>query len=116
MDNSFTNERTLKTGETLILRAPIEEDAKDMIEYLNIVGGESDNLLFGKDEFRLTVEQEAEYIKKVEQDPNMLMLLGIINNTVVSIAEIRSLGRKIIAHNSELAISVKKRVLGDGCW
>lgn len=50
MDNSFTNERTLKTGETLILRAPIEEDAKDMIEYLNIVGGESDNLLFGKDE------------------------------------------------------------------
>ena len=112
MDNSFTNERTLKTGETLILRAPIEEDAKDMIEYLNIVGGESDNLLFGKDEFQITVEQEAEYIKKVNQDPNMLMLLGIINNTVVSIAEIRSLGRKRIAHNSELAISVKKEYWG----
>lgn len=62
-------EITLKSGDTLILRAPIEEDAKNMIDYLNIVGGESDNLLFGKDEFRLSVEQEVEYIKKVHQDP-----------------------------------------------
>lgn len=94
MDKNFIKEITLNSGERLILRTPIEEDAKNMIEYLNIVGGESDNLLFGKDEFRLSVEQEAEYIKKVHQDPNMLMALGIINNTVVSIAEIRSLGRK----------------------
>lgn len=114
MVKNFIKEITLKSGETLILRQPIEEDAMNMIEYLNIVGGESDNLLFGKDEFRLSVEQEKEYIKKIHQDPNMLMLLGIINNTVVSIAEIRSLGRKRIAHNSEVAISVIKEYWGIG--
>lgn len=101
-------EITLKNGDLLILREPIESDAKDMIDYLNTVGGESDNLLFGKGEFHLTVEQEMEYIKKVRKDSNMRMILGLINNSIVSIAEIRSLSRKRISHNSELAISVKK--------
>jgi len=30
----------LKNGETAILRTPTKEDAKAMIEYLNIIGGE----------------------------------------------------------------------------
>lgn len=101
-------EITLKNDELLILREPTESDAKDMIDYLNTVGGESDNLLFGKGEFHLTVEQEMAYLKKVRNDPNMRMILGLINNTIVSISEIRALSRKRIAHNSEIAISVKK--------
>ena len=107
-------EITLKNGELLILREPLESDAKEMIDYLNTVGGERDNLLFGKGEFRLTLEQEMEYIKKVGNDPNMRMILGFINNSIVSIAEIRSLSRKRIAHNSEIAISVKKDYWGNG--
>lgn len=108
MNRNYKKELILRTGETLIIREPIEEDAKNMIEYLNIVGGESDNLLFGKDEFRLSVEQESEYIKKIQKDPNIRMILGLVNSTVVSIAEIRCLSRKRISHNSEVAISVKK--------
>lgn len=42
-------------------RKPIKEDAKNMLEYLKQVGGESDNLTFGKEglpftpEFRLSI-------------------------------------------------------------
>ncbi|MEA4960851.1 hypothetical protein [Lutispora sp.] len=61
LSNDILNEISLKNGEKLILRKPKVEDAENMIKYLNLVGGESDNLLFGKDEFRLTVEQEKEY-------------------------------------------------------
>ncbi|NLZ82148.1 MAG: GNAT family N-acetyltransferase [Clostridiales bacterium] len=114
MNRNYEKELTLRTGESLIIREPIEEDAKSMVEYLNIVGGESDNLLFGKDEFRLSIEQEAEYIKKIQEDPNIRMILGLVNNTVVSIAEIRCLSRKRISHNSEVAISVKKEYWGLG--
>lgn len=98
----------LKNGQHLILRKPVPEDAGKMIEYLNTVGGESDNLLFGKDEFRLTVEQEMEYIKSISDAANTLMLLGIIDNNIVSVAQISSSNRKRIAHNSEISISVKK--------
>ena len=60
MGSSILREVILKNGELLILRRPTEDDAKAMIDYLNQVGGESDNLLFGKGEFHLTVEQEME--------------------------------------------------------
>ena len=98
----------LKSGMELLLRRPKEEDAEAMIEYLNIVGGESDNLLFGKNEFRLTMEQEREHIKSVNINDNALMLLGIIDNQIISVSQVSAPNRKRIAHNSELAISVKK--------
>lgn len=58
-------------------------DAAAIIEYLNQVGCESDNLLFGKDVFHLTVEQEMEYIKKVRNDSNTLMVIGVIIEIIV---------------------------------
>ncbi|WP_461612884.1 GNAT family N-acetyltransferase [Clostridium sp. Marseille-QA1073] len=98
----------LKNDQELVLRKPMIEDAERMIEYINTVGGESDNLLFGKDEFHLTVEQEREHIKNINNASNSLMILGIIDNNIVSIAQITSSNRKRIAHNSEVSISVKK--------
>jgi RimJ/RimL family protein N-acetyltransferase len=98
----------LKSGEQLVLRRPIVDDAKSIIEYLNIVGGESDNLLFGKDEFTLSVENEIEYIKNISNDDNILMILGVIDNNIVSVAQISCPNRKRISHNSEISISVKK--------
>jgi ribosomal protein S18 acetylase RimI-like enzyme len=90
------------------------EDAAAMIRYLNEVGGESDNLLFGKDEFYLTVEKEAQYIEGINSNPDSLMLLGLIGSKIVSVSLISSLGRKRIAHNSDLSISVKKDYWGLG--
>lgn len=104
----------LKNGSNLVIRRPVAEDAEKMVEYLNIVGGESDNLLFGKGEFRLSVEKEAEYIKSISSDNNTLMLLGIIDNNIVSVAQITSNNRKRISHNAEISISVKKEYWGTG--
>ena len=74
----------LKNGQNLILRKANGNDAEKMIEYLNTVGGESDNLLFGKNEFHFSIEQEKEYL----------------NNLNI--------------YNSEIAISVKKEYWGLG--
>lgn len=104
----------LRNGKELLLRKPTEDDAEAMIKYLNTVGGESDNLLFGENEFRLSVEQEREYIKNISSDNNTLMILGIIDNNIVSVSQVSASSRKRIAHNSELAISVKKEYWGMG--
>ena len=113
-DNLFTlKEIGVKSGQTLMLRRPTEDDAEKMIEYLNIVGGESDNLLFGENEFNLSIEEEREYINNSNNKSN-LMIIGIIDNDIVCIGQIRKLTRKRIAHNSEIAISVKKDYWGIG--
>ena len=114
LSKHILKEIKLNNGQQLILRKPVVEDAKRMVEYLNIVGGESDNLLFGKDEFRLTVEQEMKYIENISNDANILIILGIINDNIVSVAQISSPNRKRIAHNSDVSISVKKEYWGNG--
>lgn len=107
-------EVNLKNGQALTLRKPIVDEAEKMINYLNTVGGESDNLLFGKNEFNLSIEQEKDYINNLNNNKNELMIIGVINNEIVSVGQIRTLGRKRIVHNSEIAISVKKDYWGIG--
>lgn len=111
---SILREIKLRNGQQLVLRKPTIEDAERIIKYANTVGGESDNLLFGKNEFHLTLEQEVEFIKKISVDDNMLMIVGIINDEIVSLSHIGSSNRKRIAHNSEISISVKKEYWRNG--
>ena len=98
----------LNNEKTLVLRRPGSEDAQDMLNYLNIGGGESDNLLSGAGGFKITVAQEIEYIEKINTNENALMVLGVVDGTIVSIAQIEASDRERIAHYSEVAISVKK--------
>ena len=106
-EDLIIKEIKLKNGQVLLLRKPIVDDAENMVKYLNTVGGESDNLLFGENEFHLSVEQEKEYINNLNSN-STLMIIGIIDNNIACIGQIRKFGRKRIAHNSELSISVKK--------
>ncbi|NLB32241.1 MAG: GNAT family N-acetyltransferase [Tissierellia bacterium] len=106
--SAIIREVKLNNGYKLILKKAEVEDAPKMVEYLNIIGGQSDNLLFGKNEYHLNIEQEKEYLKNLDNTPKTLMLLGLVDGKLVSTAQISASGRKRIAHNSEIAISVIK--------
>lgn len=101
----------LKNGKGLVIREANINDAEAMLEYLNIVGGESDNLLFGANGFRLTVEQEKEYIESMNGNDNALMALGVIDGQIISVAQVTTPSNERIMHNGQLGISVKKE-----CW
>lgn len=104
----------LKNGETAILRTPTKEDAKAMIEYLNIIGGESDFITFGENEFTLSVEAEQEYIDKTNSMDNCKNVLTIINDEIVGIASINSIQKERMKHNATLGISFRKKYWGMG--
>ena len=106
--NETMRSMKLENGKCLVLREANINDAEAMLQYLNIVGGESDNLLFGANEFRLTVEQERNYIESMRGNDNALMAIGVIDGQIISVAQVAAPPRKRIAHNGELAISVKK--------
>lgn len=99
---------TLKNGSELIIRRPEPDDALQLLEYLNTVGGESDNLLFGEGDLKLTEEQERTFIEKSNKEENSLLLIGTSDGEVVSICNIRSQPQKRISHNCEVGISVRK--------
>ncbi len=104
----------MKNGKELIIEKAKVSDAKAIVEYLNVVGGESDNLLFGKGEFRLSVEQEEAHIENLNKTETSALFIGKVEGEIVSVASFSSAPRKRIAHHGDLAISVKKEFWGLG--
>lgn len=104
----------LKNGKTAILRSANKEDAKAMIDYLNIIGGESDFITFGKNEFPMSVEAEQDYIERVNNMNNSKNVLITIDNEIIGIASINSVEKERMKHNGTLGISLRKKYWGIG--
>ncbi|MGL4450295.1 MAG: GNAT family N-acetyltransferase [Sarcina sp.] len=104
----FNKKIILKNNKELVLRNAISEDAEKILEYLNIIGGESDNLLFGKNEFNLSIEEEKSIINNLNNSKFAIILLGLIDNNIASVLVINASPKDRISHNALLALSVKK--------
>lgn len=104
----------IKNKMILQIEKAVKEDAQQIIDYLNIIGGESDNLLFGANEFVMSLESEENYIESVNQSEASALFVGKIDEEIVCVGSIMASTRNRIAHHSELAISVKKKYWGMG--
>mgnify|MGYP001954938568 CR=1 FL=1 len=113
MKNILKEKRT-KSGKKIILKTPSPSDATNMINYFNVIGGESDYLLFGKNEFRFSLEDEKKHIEKINADVGSCIIIGLIDNHIVTCAQLIRYQRERIAHNGSLSISVKKEYWGEG--
>lgn len=103
------SEYTLKDGRTLILRDPCLDDAQEMVDYLKIVGGETDFLLCDENGIDgLTLEGEREWISSTLSAPNTKMFVGTIGGEIVLVCDVRAAARKRISHVGGVAISIKR--------
>jgi RimJ/RimL family protein N-acetyltransferase len=101
-------------NEKVIIRKSNRSDAKALIEYLNVIGGESDYLTFGIGEFGLSVEQEEEFIESISKKENALSILAEVNGKVVGNLNFSGGSRKRVTHVGEFGISVLKEYWGNG--
>ena len=103
------SEHILKDGRTLILRDPTLDDAQEMVDYLKIVGGETDYLLADENGIEgLTLEGEKSWITGTLSAPNTKMFVGTIDGEIVLVCDVRAAGRPRIAHVGGVAISIKR--------
>lgn len=98
----------------IIFRNPIVEDAKNIVDFYNFVGGETSYLSFEKDEYPNTVEGQIEDIKALEVNPTNTMLLALDGEKIVGIATISSSHKIKSRHEGELGIVVAKDYHGRG--
>jgi len=104
----------LKNGENLIIRKAKKADAKALLDYLKMVGGQSDNLLFGAEGLSMTVEQEEELIENLQHSETSALLIGLIDNRIVCVCSASASVKERISHQCNLAISVLKEFWGMG--
>jgi len=102
------DEYKLKNGENVILREVEKHDAKAIINFYNEVGGETDYLSFGKDEFLVTVDFEEKYIENIKSETNSTLILAIFDEKIVGAASINSSQKRRLKHVGTLGIVIKK--------
>ncbi len=95
-----------------IVRAQAQ-DAAALLEYLKIIGGETENLSFGPEGVPLDVEAEQAYLGMQAQSHDHMQLLAKVNGEIIGTA---SLNRKSnrMSHRAEFGISLKKAWWGCG--
>ena len=98
----------------ILYRNAQPNDAAALLDYLKVIGSESDNMTFGAEGFPATVEQEELYLKNMQNDPDSLMLMAISDGQIVGNASISRYGRLRFAHRWSLAICVRKSHWGMG--
>ncbi len=98
----------LKNGMELLIAKATKADAEAIIKYLNLVGGESDNLLFGQNGFHMDVESEEKFIENINSSEKSALFVGKINGKTVCVGSIQSPNRERISHQCDIAVSVKR--------
>ena len=101
-------------SEKVIIRKGVNSDAKAVIRYLNIIGGESDFLTFGTGQFGRSIEQEEEFIANALKKKNALFIIAEVNGKVVGNLNFVGGPRQRNAHVGEFGVSVLKEYWGNG--
>ncbi|MCD7034538.1 GNAT family N-acetyltransferase [Metabacillus sp. GX 13764] len=104
----------LKDGKLVMIREAEKKDAEQIIEFYNKVGGETDFLSFGKDEFQKDAEEYSRSIEEAHLADNSIMLLALLDNKIISIATIHSSQKPRNRHVGTLGIVISKEFTGLG--
>ena len=95
-----------------IVRAQAQ-DAAALLEYLKIIGGETDNLSFGPEGVPLDEKAERAYLSMQAESHDHIQLFAKVNGEIIGTASLnRKQGR--MHHRAEFGISLKKAWWGCG--
>lgn len=98
----------------MMIREATKNDAKAMVEYLELIAGESDNLTFGPGELPITVEIEEGILTRAYESDKNVFFIALEGDEIVGNINFHGSTRKRIGHVGEFGISVKKAYWGRG--
>jgi RimJ/RimL family protein N-acetyltransferase len=102
-----------KIGE-MIIESPNLADAKEIIEFLKVVQGETDFLAKGKDNVFITKKQEEKFINSINQSHKSLFLVVRCKDKIVATLTITSDKTPRTSHKAEFGMAVLKKYWGLG--
>ncbi|RKM60580.1 GNAT family N-acetyltransferase [Butyrivibrio sp. CB08] len=82
-------------------------DAQKILDYMKIIGGETDNLTYGAEGRNISVEKEASILKTMHDDNKSVFYCAWDGSELVGTANLSGMPRRM-AHRAEIGISVLK--------
>ena len=89
------------------------EDAAVLLDYLKIVGGETENLSFGAEGVPLSLEAEQAYLGTQSESADNVQYLAKVDGEIIGTASLNRKPRRM-SHRGEFGISLKKAWWGCG--
>ena len=89
------------------------EDAAALLDYLKIVGGETENLSFGAEGVPLSLEAEQIYLGKQYESADNVQYLAKVNGETIGTASLNRRSNRM-SHRGVFGISLKKAWWGCG--
>lgn len=99
--------------EKVIIRKANKADAEALIEYINIIGGQSDFLTFGAGEFKVSVEDEEKVIEDSLKKCNRLFIIAEYKEQIIGHLTFSGGSRQRTAHTGEFGVSILKEYWGN---
>lgn len=103
---------SLSGGIDLIISKASPEDAASIVDFLNKVGGETDFLTFGLNEFPFSVSEEELTIKDCLERDICLMLIAKVGEEIVSQLFLQRSDTPRLMHIGDIGITVSKSYWG----
>ena len=82
------------------------EDAAALLDYLKIVGGETENLSFGAEGVPLSLEAEQDYLRSQCESTDNVQYLAKVYGEIIGTASLNRKPRRM-SHRGEFGISLK---------
>jgi len=98
----------------ILITKAMPEDAKEILEYLKKIGGETDNLTFGSEGLPISEETEKSYLEKLAVSTTSVMYVAKKDGKIVGNASFNGMPGERIKHRGEVAVSVLKCEWGQG--
>ena len=89
------------------------EDAAALLDYLKIVGGETENLSFGSEGVPINLEAEQAYLRTQYESADNVQYLVKVHSEIIGTASLTRKPRRM-SHRGEFGISLKKAWWGCG--
>ena len=106
---------TLKDGCECTLRNGTEQDARAVLDNFIQTHAETDWLLSYPEEIKLTLEQEAAYLKGMTESPDQIEIIAEVDGKVVGTAGIDRVGKSYkLKHRASFGVSIVREYWGLG--
>ena len=99
----------LKNGQTCAFRESREDDAQQILNYLNKISSETDFITYSKGEMNCTIEEELKFIKEHLECNNKLHIVAEINGNIVGMSDFTGGKQNRIQHIGVFGITVLKK-------
>ena len=101
-------EVTLKNGRKVILRSPDTADAEAVIQHFSITSGETYFMARYPEEIVITVEEEKEFLRKLNEDEDNFMIAAFLDGQLVGNAGVLKIQDFIkLRHRGGFGISIR---------